>query len=120
MDAEPAPRHFPRPRHILTRALGISWRASHAVSHDFHEGKSDVPWHQVNPSRACLYHTTYWTSHAYTELYLTTAALVRNFDLELVGSSIKNITMHRDYALPFDEDYDYGLKFKISRVLQED
>jgi hypothetical protein len=53
-------------------------------------------------------------------LYLTTAALVRNFDLELVGSSIKNITMHRDYALPFDEDYDYGLKFKVSRVLQED
>jgi hypothetical protein len=58
-------------------------------------------------------------SLAYAELYLTTAALVSHFDFELGDSSIKNITMFRDYALSFDEDYNYGVKFKISKVLHK-
>jgi hypothetical protein len=58
------------------------------------------------------------TSLAYAELYLTTAALVRNFDLELVGSFIQNITMYREYAISFDKDYNYGVKSMISKALQ--
>jgi hypothetical protein len=59
-------------------------------------------------------------SLAYAELYLTTAALVRHFDFELADSSIKNITMYRDYALSFDEDYNYGVKSRSTRCYTRD
>jgi hypothetical protein len=48
------------------------------------------------------------------------AALVRNFDMELVDSSIKNITLYRDFAFSFDENYNYGVNFRITKVLQEE
>jgi hypothetical protein len=71
------------------------------------------------PSYAKENQRTDLISLAYAELYLTTAALVRHFDFELGDSSIKNITMYRDYALSFDEDYNYGSKFTIRKVLHE-
>ncbi|KAL1798300.1 hypothetical protein ACET3X_002337 [Alternaria dauci] len=65
-------------------------------------------------SRACL-----GINLAYAELYLTVAAMVQDFDLELVDSSIENITPDRDFGLAFDKNYNFGVKFKIVKVLQE-
>ena len=57
-------------------------------------------------------------SLAYTELYLTLAAIFRNFDMELVDSGIENITTTRAYQLGFAEDYKWGIKVKITKVLE--
>lgn len=45
------------------------------------------------------------------------AALVRNFDFELVDSSIDDIVPYRDYGLSFNKEYKVGVKFKVSKVL---
>jgi hypothetical protein len=45
------------------------------------------------------------------------AAMVLNFNMELVDSSVKNIETYRDYALGFDKEYRFGIKFKITEVL---
>ncbi|KAH7092140.1 benzoate 4-monooxygenase cytochrome P450 [Paraphoma chrysanthemicola] len=63
-------------------------------------------------SRMCL-----GINLAYAEMYIAVAALVHNFDMELVDSTIKNIIPYRDYALSFDEDYSYGVNFKVAKVL---
>ncbi|KAF1945984.1 benzoate 4-monooxygenase cytochrome P450 [Clathrospora elynae] len=65
-------------------------------------------------SRGCL-----GINLAYAELYLTVTALVQNFDMELVDSSIANIIPVRDFALGFDKDYNFGVNFRISKVLNE-
>ncbi|KAF1835134.1 benzoate 4-monooxygenase cytochrome P450 [Decorospora gaudefroyi] len=64
-------------------------------------------------SRACL-----GINLAYAELYLSVAALVQNFEMELVDSSIENIIPYRDMGLAFDKEYNFGVNFKISKVLQ--
>ncbi|KAH7068192.1 benzoate 4-monooxygenase cytochrome P450 [Paraphoma chrysanthemicola] len=64
-------------------------------------------------SRMCL-----GINLAYAEMYIAVTALVHNFDMELVDSSIKNIIPYRDYALSFDEDYNYGVKFKVAKLLR--
>ena len=56
-------------------------------------------------------------SLAYAELYLTVAVLVKRFEMELVDSSIKNIAPVRDYGLAFNEEYNFGVKFKVTKVL---
>jgi hypothetical protein len=56
-------------------------------------------------------------SLAYAEIYLTIAALVQNFNMELVDSSVENLVAYRDFALAFDKDYNFGVKFKITEVL---
>jgi len=63
-------------------------------------------------SRICL-----GLNLAYAELYLTVAALVQNFDLELVDSSVEDIIPYRDFGLAFNEKYDFGVDFKVKRVL---
>ncbi|KAG9194222.1 hypothetical protein G6011_04257 [Alternaria panax] len=65
-------------------------------------------------SRACL-----GINLAYAELYLTVAAMVQNFNLELVDSSIENITPDRDFGLAFDKDYKFGVNFRVAKILQE-
>lgn len=45
--------------------------------------------------------------------------MVQNFDLELVDSSIENITPYRDFGLGFDKNYNYGVNFRVKKVLQE-
>jgi hypothetical protein len=55
---------------------------------------------------------------AYAELYLTTAAVVQNFDLELVDSSIKDIMPDRDFGLAFNKDFNFGVNFRVTKVLR--
>lgn len=57
-------------------------------------------------------------SLAYAELYLTIAAMVQNFDLELVDSSMENIIPNRDFGHAFDKDYNFGVNFRVTKVLQ--
>jgi hypothetical protein len=56
-------------------------------------------------------------SLAYAEMYLTVAAVAMKFDLELVDSSIENITPYRDFNLAFDKEYNFGVNFKVKKVL---
>ncbi|KAF7450793.1 Cytochrome P450 [Pyrenophora tritici-repentis] len=63
-------------------------------------------------SRICL-----GINLAYAALYLTVAALVRNFELELVGCSIKDVVSYRDFGLGFNKEYDFGVDFRVKRVL---
>ncbi|CAA9961297.1 Benzoate 4-monooxygenase cytochrome P450 [Pyrenophora teres f. maculata] len=63
-------------------------------------------------SRICL-----GINLAYAELYLTVAALVKNFELELVGSTLEDINSHRDFGLGFNKEYDFGVDFRVKRVL---
>ncbi|KAI4659907.1 uncharacterized protein J4E79_005709 [Alternaria viburni] len=65
-------------------------------------------------SRACL-----GINLAYAELYLTIAAMVQNFDLELVDSSIENITPDRDFGLAFDKNYNFGVNLRVTKVRKE-
>lgn len=58
------------------------------------------------------------SSLAYAEMYLTIAALIRNFDFELVDSSIDDIALYRDYALAMNKNYGFGIKVRITKVLQ--
>jgi hypothetical protein len=58
-------------------------------------------------------------SLAYAEMYLTIAALVPKFDFELVDSSIENIEVYRDYGLGFNKQGEYGVNFRITKVLME-
>lgn len=51
------------------------------------------------------------------ELYLTSYALVMNFNMELVDSTIENILPERDFALSFDKNYNFGVKLRISGLL---
>lgn len=55
-------------------------------------------------------------SLAYAQIYLTVAALIRNFDMELVDSSVKNVEIHRDFAMGFTEDRSFGVQFKVTKV----
>jgi len=77
----------------------------------------------VCPPKKTFYSFFLWSSVlirsslAYAELYLTVAALVQNFDLELVGSSVEDIIPYRDFGLAFNEKYDFGVDFKVKRVL---
>lgn len=52
-------------------------------------------------------------------MYLTVAALAMKFNMELVDSSIENITPHRDFNLAFDKEYNFGVHFKVKDVLME-
>ncbi|KAE8840611.1 hypothetical protein PTNB85_04010 [Pyrenophora teres f. teres] len=63
-------------------------------------------------SRICL-----GINLAYAELYLTVAALAKNFELELVGSTLEDINSHRDFGLGFNKEYDFGVDFRVKRVL---
>ncbi|KAJ4301925.1 hypothetical protein N0V90_004021 [Kalmusia sp. IMI 367209] len=54
---------------------------------------------------------------AYTELYLTVAAIFRNFDMELVDSGLENILTYRGYTFGFTKNLDFGIKVKITKVL---
>ncbi|KAH7386033.1 benzoate 4-monooxygenase cytochrome P450 [Pyrenochaeta sp. MPI-SDFR-AT-0127] len=56
---------------------------------------------------------------AYAEMYIMVAALVRNFDMELVDSSIEDIVPYRDYGLSFNKGYKVGVNFKITDVLHK-
>lgn len=56
-------------------------------------------------------------SLAYAQLYLTVAALVRNFDMELIDSSVENIIPYREFAMGFDKNYTFGVNFKVTKVL---
>jgi hypothetical protein len=52
-------------------------------------------------------------------MYLTVAAVAMDFNMELVDSSIDNITPHRDFNLAFDKEYNFGVYFKVKEVLLE-
>jgi hypothetical protein len=52
-------------------------------------------------------------------MYLTVAAMVQNFDLELVDSSIENIIPDRDFGLAFDKDYNFGVKLRVIKALKD-
>jgi hypothetical protein len=52
-------------------------------------------------------------------MYLTVAAMVQNFDLELVDSSIENIIPDRDFGLAFDKDYNFGVKLRVTKALKD-
>ncbi|KAF1974959.1 benzoate 4-monooxygenase cytochrome P450 [Bimuria novae-zelandiae CBS 107.79] len=54
---------------------------------------------------------------AYTEMYLTIAAIFHNFDLEFVDSGLENITTTRGYFFGFTDNYDWGVKFRVKNVL---
>ncbi len=57
-------------------------------------------------------------SLAYTELYLTLAAIFRNFDMELVDSGLENITSTRGFTFGFTDNYDWGVKIKLTKALE--
>ncbi|CAI6328924.1 unnamed protein product [Periconia digitata] len=57
---------------------------------------------------------------AYAELYLTVAAVFRNFVLEIVDSSLEDITAYRSYGLGFNKQYGFGINIKVSKVLEEE
>ena len=56
-------------------------------------------------------------SLAYAELYLTVAVLVRNFDMELVGSTIEDAKPYRNFGLAFSRDYGFVVDFRVTGVL---
>ena len=56
-------------------------------------------------------------SLAYAELYLTTAAIFRNFDLELFESGLEDITMTRNYSFGYTDNYTWGTKVKVTGIL---
>jgi cytochrome P450 len=60
---------------------------------------------------------TTFHSLAYAELYLTISAMVRNFDIELVNSSMDDIVVYRDFAMSFNEKYGFGVDFRITGVV---
>ncbi|KAK3203875.1 hypothetical protein GRF29_106g902064 [Pseudopithomyces chartarum] len=55
---------------------------------------------------------------AYTELYLTLAAIFRNFDMELVDSGLENITSTRGFTFGFTDSYDWGVKIRLIKALE--
>ena len=58
-------------------------------------------------------------SLAYAELYLTIAAIVRNFDMELVDSSVKDVIAERAFLLGFTKEYTFGVKVKVTKVFED-
>jgi hypothetical protein len=56
---------------------------------------------------------------AYAELYLMVAAVVRNFELELVDSSVRDVIGERDFAMGFTKDYRFGINVRVKKVLRE-
>jgi hypothetical protein len=58
-------------------------------------------------------------SLAYAELYLTVAAVVRNFELELVDSGVRDVIAERDFAMGFTKDYKFGINVRVKEVLTE-
>jgi hypothetical protein len=48
---------------------------------------------------------------------MTIAALIQNFNIELVDSSIDNIIPAREFTLAFDKDYNFGVNFRIMEIL---
>lgn len=49
---------------------------------------------------------------------MTIAAIFRNFEMELVDSGLENITMTRGYNFGFTDDYDWGVRIRITKVLE--
>lgn len=56
-------------------------------------------------------------SLAYAELHLTIAAIFRNLEIELVDSGLENITMKRAYTFGFTDNYDWGVKIRVTNFL---
>jgi hypothetical protein len=56
------------------------------------------------------------TSLAYAELYLTTAAIFRNFDMALVESSVEDVIAARSFLLGFTKNNTFGINFKVTKV----
>ncbi|KAL1607860.1 hypothetical protein SLS60_002798 [Paraconiothyrium brasiliense] len=55
---------------------------------------------------------------AHAELHMTIAAIFRNFEMELVDSGLEDITMTRGYSFGFTENYGWGVKVRITKVLE--
>ncbi|KAF2447649.1 benzoate 4-monooxygenase cytochrome P450 [Karstenula rhodostoma CBS 690.94] len=53
-----------------------------------------------------------------TFLYMTVAMIFRNLEMELVDSGLEDITMTRGYQFGFTENYKWGTKVKITKVLE--
>ncbi|MCJ1349017.1 hypothetical protein MMC31_007252 [Peltigera leucophlebia] len=56
---------------------------------------------------------------AYAELYITIAAFVRRFDMELYKATIENIRSVRELGLGFPKDGDISVRAKITNVVEE-
>jgi len=41
----------------------------------------------------------------------------RTFDLELVDTGLENITTYRAFAFGFTKDYEFGIKVRVTKVL---
>jgi len=52
-------------------------------------------------------------------LYLTTAAIVRNFDMELVDSSVQDVIAERAHMLGFTKNNTFGVKVRVTKVHEE-
>lgn len=82
-------------------------------------------WHQVSAcflfplDVALLTQLHHAYSLAYAELYLTVAAMVRNFDLQLVDSSLEDVQGYRDFSFGFTKDYKYGIKVRVAGVARD-
>ncbi|KAF2688865.1 cytochrome P450 [Lentithecium fluviatile CBS 122367] len=64
-------------------------------------------------SRMCL-----GVNLAYAELYLMLAALYRNFDFELVDSSVKDVIAEREFGLGYTKDYRFGVKVRVTKIFE--
>jgi hypothetical protein len=47
------------------------------------------------------------------------AAVVRNFNLELVDAKKEDMAADRDFAMAFTKDYTWGVKIRVTKVLEE-
>ncbi|OJJ66524.1 hypothetical protein ASPBRDRAFT_69666 [Aspergillus brasiliensis CBS 101740] len=65
----------------------------------FHTGQSDLYWHE--------------TSLAYAELYMTLAAIVRRFDLELCGTRPEDMEFTREMVVQRPEKGVWTLKVRV-------
>lgn len=58
-------------------------------------------------------------SLAYAELYITIAAFVRRFDMELYETTIENIRPVREFQIGYPKDGDFSVRAKITNVVKE-
>lgn len=63
----------------------------------------------------CLF--TY--SFAYAELYLTIAAFVRRFEMEIYETTIENIRTVREIGVGYPKDGSVSVRVKITDVIKE-
>lgn len=58
-------------------------------------------------------------SLAYAELYITIAAFVRRFDMEIYETTIENIRSVRDFGIANPKDGAFSVRAKITNVVKE-